>query len=453
MEVAFSAVRRDCPRVGFWSQGSLKRLLLPGVVLLMISYLVLATGFPKTHVSLINYCYYATLAAGLWLAWRFHSGRIFSSLVLLLLADRAVVFFSGGQVEIAGPGLTALEAITFLLPLNFALLALAPERGFLFPAVALRLVVLFCQSVFVAVICRPLPAAGSHLFRGWLPNPAWLSGTRIPQVSWLALAVTLSLLLVRFLRSQKPVDSGSAWALLSAFLALDRGAGGAVSRAFMATAAVMLLISIVETSYLMAYHDDLTNLPSRRAFNAAIAQLEPPYTIAAVDIDHFKKFNDTYGHGTGDQVLRMVAGRLVQVTGYGHPYRVGGEEFTILFPGRSAEQTWEHLELLRALIEHSTFRIRVADRRQAKRGPDRRRVTPGSRWGRPLSETEAGRELSVTVSIGVAQSAGETSPVAEVIEQADQALYRAKANGRNRVEIAGTVRPTRKKRAAAPNRA
>jgi len=438
--------------VGFWTQGSLKRLLLPGVVLLIIGYLVLATGFPRSHVSLIDYCYYAALAAGLGLAWRFHSSRVFSALLLLLLADRTVIFFSG--VETAGQGLAALEAISFLLPLNFALLALAPERGFVSPAVALRLVALFCQSVFVAVICRPRPAAGSHLFRGWLPNPAWLSATRIPQVSWLALVITLSLLLVRFLRSQKPVDSGSAWALLSAFLALETGAGGPVSRAFMATAAVILVISVVETSYLMAYHDDLTNLPSRRAFNAAIAALEAPYTIAAVDIDHFKKFNDSYGHETGDQVLRMVAGRLAQVTGYGHAYRIGGEEFTILFPGRNAEQTGEHLELLRALIEHSTFRIRVADRRKAKRGPDRRRSTTrsGLRWWRPRFESEAGRELSVTVSIGVAESAGETFPVAEIIEQADKALYRAKANGRNRVEIAGAVRPGRKKRAVA-NRA
>jgi diguanylate cyclase (GGDEF)-like protein len=443
--------------VGLGTQGSGKRLLLlPGVVLLIIGFLVLDTGFPRTHDSLIDFCYYAALAAGLCLAWRFHSSRIFSALVLLLLADRAVVFFSHLPGEIVGPGLTALEAISFLLPLNFALLALAPERGFIFPAVVLRLVVLFCQSVFVAVICRPLPAVGSRLFRGSWLNPAWFSGTRIPQVSWLAFALTLSLLLVQFLRSQKPVESCSAWALLSAFLALDTGAGGPVSRAFMATAALILAVSIVETSYLMAYHDDLTKLPSRRAFNAAIAQLEAPYAIAAVDIDHFKKFNDTYGHEAGDQVLRMVAGRLAQVTGSGRAYRVGGEEFTILFPGGNAEQAWEHLELLRALIEHSTFRIRVADRRKAKRGPDRRRSTPRSgarfRWWRRLPESEAAKELSVTVSIGIAASADKTSPVAEIIQQADKALYRAKASGRNRVELAAGVRAPRQKRAA-PNRA
>jgi len=63
---------------------------------------------------------------------------------------------------------------------------------------------------------------------------------------------------------------------------------------------------MVETSYLLAYHDELTALPSRRAFHEALLRLQPPYSIAMVDIDHFKRCNDTYGHDTGDEVLRLV---------------------------------------------------------------------------------------------------------------------------------------------------
>ena len=99
---------------------------------------------------------------------------------------------------------------------------------------------------------------------------------------------------------------------------------------------------MIENSYLLAYHDELTTLPSRRAFNDAMMRLQPPYSIAVVDIDHFKKFNDTYGHDTGDvQVLRLVASKLSLVTGGGNAYRCGGEEFTILFPGKRRDEVVE----------------------------------------------------------------------------------------------------------------
>src|SRR5262249_25992196 len=161
------------------------------------------------YASATSFYYYAAFAAGLWLAWRFHSSRVFSALIVLLLADHAVEFFSR-----QGPaaGLTALEAVGFLLPLNFTLLALVPERGFVLPGVVSRLGILVFESVFVTWISHPVPGPGSHLFHGSLLNPAWFSGTKIPQIAWLAFAVTLVLLLARFAKFQRPVDSGFSWA-------------------------------------------------------------------------------------------------------------------------------------------------------------------------------------------------------------------------------------------------
>ena len=150
-----------------------------------------------------------------------------------------------------------------------------------------------------------------------------------------------------------------------------------MARAYVASAAIILVVSIVETSYAMAYHDELTGLPSRRAFNDATLRLEAPYTVAAVDIDHFKSVNDTYGHDTGDEVLCMVAANLARVTGGGQAFRVGGEEFTILFPAKHAQEVMDHLENLRTAIEESPFRLRTkADRRSAPRGADRRTSRP-----------------------------------------------------------------------------
>jgi len=80
---------------------------------------------------------------------------------------------------------------------------------------------------------------------------------------------------------------------------------------------------LVATSYRMAYHDDLTGLPGRRAMNEVLLQLGSRYAMAMVDVDHFKRFNDTYGHDVGDQVLRMVASRLGVVSAAGKLFDTG----------------------------------------------------------------------------------------------------------------------------------
>jgi diguanylate cyclase (GGDEF)-like protein len=239
----------------------------------------------------------------------------------------------------------------------------------------------------------------------------------------------------------------SAWALLALFLALNIGGIGLAARAYVASAAIILVVSIIETSYAMAYHDELTGLPSRRAFNDATLQLGAPYTVAGVDIDHFKRVNDTFGHETGDEVLCMVAGNLARVTGGGQAFRVGGEEFTILFPGRSPAEVMEHLEMLRQTIEESPFRLREsADRRSAPRGPDRR---SSGRKKNTRTKAKAHREsLQVTVSIGIAEPQSEEMPVADVLKLADQALYAAKKGGRNRIEVAGPAQKRSKRKSA-----
>ena len=187
-------------------------------------------------------------------------------------------------------------------------------------------------------------------------------------------------------------------------------------------------------------------MPSRRAFNDALLRLQNPYSIAVVDIDHFKRFNDTYGHDTGDQVLRLVAACLSRVTGGGQAYRCGGEEFNILFPGKTTAEVVDHLERLRVAVESSEFRMRSGDRRQTPRGPDRRneRTAGRARKGhaiRQLAQDKPPEPLSVTVSIGVATSAKEQGRIPiSVLQAADKALYRAKANGRNRLETASVAR-------------
>jgi diguanylate cyclase (GGDEF)-like protein len=424
----------------------MKSLLTPGICLAAVAAL-LHTGLLAPNVALVTYAFCAATIAGLLLAWRFHSSRIFFALLALFLAQQAIEYFSKGHVAASGPGSTALAAVGLLLPLNFVLLSFQQEKGFTFSSIAPPALLLFVQSVIVAVLCRPEPSAATQrLHHAFAPAP-------LPFATLLAFAAAAVVLLIRFLLFHKPVEGGLLWALAASLLSLHFGGVGRIPIAYFAAAAFILAGAIVEMSYLLAYHDELTTLPSRRAFHDALLRLEPPYSIAMVDIDHFKRCNDTYGHDTGDQVLRMVASRLARVSGGGQAYRCGGEEFAIVFPGKTTSDVLDHLEKLRAAIEASKLHLRGPDRRQETRGPDRRnqRARGRAQTGhaiRQLSRVAASTELSVTASIGVATSRRENPSAEEVIQAADKALYRAKAAGRNRIETASAPRRRTRTKAA-----
>jgi diguanylate cyclase (GGDEF)-like protein len=419
----------------------MKPLLTPAIWILAVAIL-LHTGLVAPSAALITFALYAALIAGLLMAWRFHSSRVFFALLILFLAERALSYFSGGHVAAGGPGSTALAAVGLLLPLDFVLLSLAREKGFTVSSVGPASLLLFVQSVIVAVISRPeaLGAARHVHHAGAQP---------LPFATVIAFAAAGVVLLIRFFLLRKPVESGLLWALGASALALRFGGAGRIAAAYFATAAFILAVSMVETSYLLAYHDELTTLPSRRAFHEALLRLAAPYAIAMVDIDHFKRCNDIYGHDTGDEVLRLVATRLARVTGGGQAYRCGGEEFAIVFPGKTTKDVVEHLEELRARIEASSFRLRGQDRRQEARGPDRRNGRGQGHAIRRLASAPAARELSVTASMGVASATAQSESAEDVVKAADKALYRAKEGGRNRVETATAGRRRARSKAAA----
>jgi GGDEF domain-containing protein len=424
----------------------MKALLMPALFLLVLAVL-LHSGLFVPAIKLVGYAFCSACTAGVLLSWRFHSARVFAAIVVLFLAQQGVSYFSFGALQGSHSATTAVFAVGLLLPLDFALISFQQERGFGLSNLGGGAVFLFVECVVVAVLCRPEPmAAANHaLHHARLPLP-------LPSAVRLAFGAAVAVLLIRYLLLRKPAEIGLVWALGACFLALRFGGSGRIPSVYFTAAAFFLTAAVVETSYLLAYHDELTSLPSRRAFNDALLGLVAPYSIAMVDIDHFKRCNDTYGHDTGDQVLRMVASRLARVSGGGEAYRCGGEEFAILFPGKMTAEIVEHLENLRGDVEASRLRLRGPDRRQQARGPDRRnqrasrRVQTG-REIRELSRRSNSSEISVTVSIGVASSRDKTEPL-EVIQAADKALYSAKAGGRNRVETA-SIAARRVRRATA----
>ena len=427
------------------SKGTLKSLFVPGGILLLAAVALLQGGFLPISAAAVDFYYYAVFGAGILLAWRFHSSRVLFAIIILLLAHRAIEFFSSGRVAAIGPGHIAFETIALLLPINFIVLSLVRERGLAIPAVTPRLILVFLESVLVAILCRPGGSTSPAPLHAAFLNRSLFHWTRIPQLALLAFAVAFGFLLVRFFLFRKPLESGLLWSLLATFMGLQANSVDRIAIAYWATAGLLLVASIIENSYVLAYHDELTALPARRAFNEALLRLEAPYAIAIVDIDHFKSFNDTYGHDTGDQVLGMVATRLARVSGGGQAFRVGGEEFSVLFAEKSMMEVVPHLDALRTLIEESRFRVRsTPERRTAPRGAGRRIEDKKSTTRRARSRNFQAESslsgLSVTVSIGVAEPGPKMREVEQVIQAADKALYRAKKTGRNRVETASETR-------------
>jgi len=194
----------------------------------------------------------------------------------------------------------------------------------------------------------------------------------------------------------------------------------------MKRALFILIVALLQESHRLAFRDELTGLPGRRALEERLHALGDSYAIAMVDVDHFKQFNDTHGHDTGDQVLRLVAARLAEVGGGGTAFRYGGEEFTVLFAGRTLGEAAPHLEAIRASIEHYRIALRGEDRPKKPEEGSKRRAGQS-----------ADKALSVTVSIGAAQPGKRLKTPAQVLKAADEALYRAKKAGRNRVAVLG----------------
>jgi diguanylate cyclase (GGDEF)-like protein len=222
-----------------------------------------------------------------------------------------------------------------------------------------------------------------------------------------------------------PLQVGNAGALAAFFIACEWARLPNVYAAFMAASGAILMAALLQESHRLAFRDELTGLPGRRALDERLRSLQGRrYTVAMVDVDHFKKFNDTHGHDIGDQVLKLVAARLAEVGGGGTAYRYGGEEFSVLFPGSELDEAFPHLEALRAAVEIYRMAVRGEARpKKAEMGIPRRDAT-----------LPPARTLSVTVSIGAAQPDGaRLRTPAQVVKAADEALYRAKQGGRNKV--------------------
>ncbi len=319
--------------------------------------------------------------------------------------------------------------VCLLLPLLFGLFAAWQERTHLFQDMVARFAVLLIFGSVALALEQSFPQA----LLLWLSEIRWpaLHGAwmSLIQLSYPVFIAAFLLLAWQYWRHPRPLHAAQLVGLLGVFWMLPKTFILPFTLNIMCSQ-VMLMIAaaVAHEAYQMAFRDELTGLPGRRALNERMQRLGRNYVLAMSDVDHFKKFNDTHGHDVGDQVLRLVASKLSKISGGGRAYRYGGEEFALVFAGKTIEECMPHLEVIRESIANYNIQLRNPDSRPQD-----------DQQGRQRRAGAGASSVSVTVSIGVAERIEQRTPE-EVLKSADQALYNAKGAGRNCVIAYGQNR-------------
>ncbi len=337
-------------------------------------------------------------------------------------------FREHGQVR--SDAVLVFHLICLLLPALYTLYGCWQERSHLLQDLFARALVLLAVGAVALGLARRYPQG----IADWLVQVHWpaLHGSwmSLAQLSYGMFLVAFIALLVQYLRLPRPLHAAQLVGLLGLLWMLPQVFILPHALQVMSSMVMLVLVAAVaHEAYQMAFRDELTGLPGRRALNERLQRLGRDYVIVMVDVDHFKKFNDTHGHDVGDQVLRLVASLLRKVGGGGKAYRYGGEEFTLLFPGKSLEQCMPHMEAVRLAIEQ--YRMQLRDKQNRPRD---------DRQGKQHRTGKSANEVSVTVSMGAAERQAQQRRPQEVIKEADNALYSAKAAGRNCIRSAAQRR-------------
>jgi diguanylate cyclase (GGDEF)-like protein len=411
----------------------LRPALIPAAILAVAALaLWLGPTLPPSLAGLKQAGAYFVLLAGAGMSLWFNRGRAFVATVSLLLA------YAGYRYALElGADSFAVRAVytaaVVLVPLNVLVALLLPERGVSYHGDYRWLFIVAGEILLVAWVASSgrsalSGAAWQEMLEHWL--------LRSPPAPFLGRVLFCAAFTAALWRAWphkgagggavpagpvSPLAVGIAGALVAFAIGCEAARNEAVFGVFTAAAGAILVVAMLQESHRLAFNDELTGLPGRRALQEAMAGLGPRYVVAMADVDHFKSFNDTHGHDIGDQVLKLVAARLAEVQGGGRAFRYGGEEFTVLFPGKSLDEALPHLEAIRASIEAYRMAVRGEDRPRKKEEGEKRRA-----------DAPPDKTLSVTISIGVAEPAPGATPTL-VLKAADQALYRAKQGGRNRV--------------------
>lgn len=384
--------------------------LLPIIILLALSGYIYQI-YPRLTQTILNVVVFLPIVLMLVviaLSIHFNRSTIFFYAILI-----AITNFVLGQ-ELADTKLS-YALLSTLVPLTLLVLTILPERGILsLRAIPTYMTLGLSLTIYLMITSLSPDWSSQFILNDWLPARYFDWTPHSQAVLVIAFTVAISMLVIFFVQPSPNTATGLG-VLVLLVIQLHFGYTDSSLNVLSSSALIMCLYAILQESWRMAYLDELTELPARRALREKFQKMGGLYTVAMLDVDHFKKFNDTYGHDTGDAVLRMIANKMNKVTGGGACYRYGGEEFTVVFNGKDREDAKPHLENLRETIANTPFVINRASRRKSDK----------------KIKSKKNKSVKVTVSIGVADSTSNSSTPWDILKLSDKALYRAKGKGRN----------------------
>lgn len=390
-----------------------------GLVLLLAIGFLRPHGLPAWVQGPVSALPIIVLGFGIVFGWYLSSSRLILSLLVLVCLDRGIALFAptDPSPEALGPILFAIA--TFLAPLNLLALSLVKEGGVSNWRSIVSLLLVLSQPFLALWLCLPEQTNLVSPFQLALVPVQTTEWTPLPQPALLAFGIAVLLLAGKFLLYHDPLDGGAAWALLTMFLAVHGIQYGWNPTNFFSAAGLTLFLSLVQASHQHAYRDELTGALSRLAFDETVSRLGGKFVVAIVGVDQFQQYQNLYGKLVREQVLRLVAPKILAAAGAGKVYRLAGDEFTVVFHHRTATDTLATLEQIRKAIEEMTLGLR-----------NQTRVWEGGRTHRPNTVVD----LPISVSIGIAEATENTPSLTLVTKAAYRALYEAKGEGGNIVK-------------------
>ena len=396
------------------------RLLLPLLLLLVSVAAIDKVGLlDSIYLTLFGLLPYLLLTLSLGLAHYFNRSRSFSAAIVLAITYWLIQTHLQTSLSEAS-ALYLYTAISLLAPLAMLILIALPERGLwnvygLITLLSITTLLIGAYGIHQQIAPEDLQQLIANF--PIKPYPDYVLS--LVASGWFA--ITLLAAVVFLFHRDAEAEASLLGCIIFVFLTLAFFYQMFISTIMFSAAALALISGLLRNSHEMAFRDDLTGLLGRRALTEKLRSLRKRYSIAMLDVDHFKKFNDEHGHDVGDDVLKIAATQINKVAGGGIPYRYGGEEFAIIFPGKRLESCVPHLEAVRLAIDNYSIALRDRTTRpkplqegRAKRGKSRTRKT-----------------VSVTVSIGLAERDEDHNKPKQVLKAADEALYKAKQRGRN----------------------
>ncbi len=396
-------------------------LIFPGGLIFLLAIgLLRPQGLPIWLQQPIGALPYIVLAFGFIFGWYFSSSRMILSLLVLALADRALVVLpaNGGDQEAVSQTIVAITA--FLVPLNLLAFSILKEDSISTFHGVMRVVLVLVQPFLLLWLCLPDQQVLTSSFTWQYIPSRYTDWTPIPQPALVAFAIAGLLHVIRFALHRDPLEGGAIWALCAIFVAYHTSRYGWQPTNFFMTAGLIFFVTLLQSFYRQTYRDELTGIPGRLAYDEAIGQLGKRFSVAIIGIDQLTQYANVHGKPVSEQILKLAAPRIQAACSDGQIFRTTGEEFTVLFPGKSAIDTMGTLDIVRKSVEAIGLFLRGRDRVWEQRGIQE----AGSR----------DRALPITLSIGVGEKLTDSATLTLVIKSAYRGLYEAKGIGGNVVK-------------------